>query len=353
MSNGSSESKQQPATARRLRDARRRGQVAKSTELSGALSLLCTLLSVIGIAPWASKRLADFSLAVDRSMEALTLAGVQAMVVEALWLMAVLSVIPLAIAAVVYTLTLWLQTGAVFSVELIKPQLERLNPVVGAKRLFSVRSLVQFALMIVKALIIATAAILVFAHVLGDSIRVIYADAGAALTVANAALLSLLLWCGGLFAMLGLLDLVFQRWQFLRELRMSHSEVRREQRDDQGHAEVKSQRKSFAKEPTPRDQLAYIHMASIVLYDSIGRAIALIYRPKQYKLPLCIVRGASELATEMRQLAQQNKVLCVNDSELVAALYPAAHTGMSIPAKHLDAVLAHLRNQSAAPSGED
>ncbi len=351
MSNDSSESKQQPATAKRLRDARRRGQVAKSTELSGALSLLCTLLSTIGIAPWAARRLADYSLAVDRSMEALTLAGVQAMVIEAMWLMAQLSAIPLVIAGVVYTLSLWLQTGAVFSLELIKPQLERLNPVSGAQRVFSLRSLMQFGLMLVKASIIATAALLVFAHVLGDAIRVIYADAGAALTVANVALLNLLLWCGGLFAMLGLLDLVFQRWQFLRELRMSHSEVRRERRDDQGDGEIKSQRKSLAKEPNPREQLEFIHMASIFLYDTEGRSIALIYRPKQYPLPLCILRGTAELGTEMHRLAQHHKVLCVNDSELVAALYPAAHTGTPIPAKHLDAVLAHLQHQSAAPLG--
>jgi flagellar biosynthesis protein FlhB len=347
MSKGSSETKKEKPTARRLREARRRGQVPKSVELSGALSLLCTLLCVISLAPWAAKHIADFGLAVDRSFEALTLETVQIMTLEGLWLMTKLSLIPMGVAALVYLVTLWLQTGPVLSLELVKPQLERINPVEGAKRLFSLRSLVQFVMMLIKSGIIAAAALLVCFNVLGDAIRVIYADAGAALTVANAALMQLLLWCGGLFVLLGLLDLLYQRWQYMQDMRMSSSEVRREQRDDQGSGELKSQRKSFAKDPVPRDQLAFMHLASLVVRDTDGRAVALVYRPKQHPVPLCLVRGNGDFGLELLSSAQLNKVPIVTDTALLAAIYPGAHTGAPILAKHLDTVLGHLPRSPA------
>jgi flagellar biosynthesis protein FlhB len=347
MAEDSSESKTEAPTPKRLRQARMRGQVAKSTELSGALSLLCTLLCVIGMAPWAARQIADFDLAVDRSFEALTLPIVQAMVMQAMFLMAQLSLIPLGVAALVYLASLWLQTGAIFSLDLVKPMLERLNPVAGLRRLFSVRSLVQFALMLVKGTVIATAAVLVCTHMLGDAVRVIYADAGAALTVANAALMNLLLWCGGLFVLLGLSDLAYQRWQFLSELRMSSSEVRREHREDQGDGKMKSQIRGFVQEPVPREQLAFIHMASLVVCSTDGRVVVLVYRPKQYPLPLFMVRGSAEFAAEILAVAQQHKILTVTDSPLAAALYPAAHTGMPMPSTHLDAVHSHIQSAAA------
>ena len=324
-----------------------RGQVAKSTELSGALSLLCTLLCVIGMAPWAAHRIAGLDSAVHRSLEALTLSSVQVMTMQAMLLMAQLSLIPLSVAALVYLVSLWLQTGAVFSLELVRPMLERLNPVAGLRRLLSTRSLVQFALMLVKGAVIATAAILVCVHMLGDAIRVVYADAGAALTVANTALMNLLLWCGGLFVLLGLSDLAYQRWQFMRELRMSSSEVRRELREEQGDGKFKSQRRGFAQEPVPREQLAFMHMASLVVGGTDGRVVVLVYRPKQYPLPLFMVRGCAEFGAEILALAQQHKVLTVTDSPLAAALYPAAHTGMPMPTTHLDAVLSHIQRAAA------
>jgi flagellar biosynthesis protein FlhB len=347
MTQDSGESRNEAPTPKRLREARRRGQVAKSTELSAALSLLCTLLCVIGVAPWAAHRIAGFMLAVHRSFEALTVPQVQTMVMQAMLLAAQLSLIPLGVAALVYSVSLWLQTGAVFSLEPVIPMLERLDPVAGLRRLFSARSLMQFALMAVKCSIIATAAFLACAHMLGDAVRVIYADAGAALTVANGGLMNVLLWCGGLFVLLGLSDLAYQRWQFMRELRMSSSEVRREHREDQGDGKIKSKRKGFAHEPVPREQLAFIHMASLVVSDGESRVVVLVYRPKQFPLPLYMVRGSAEFGAEILAMAAQHKVLTVTDLPLVSALFPAAHTGTPMASRHLDAVLSHIQCAAA------
>jgi flagellar biosynthesis protein FlhB len=347
MGQGSSESKPHAPTPKRLREARERAQVAKSTELAGAASLLCTLACVVVTAPWAAMRISEFQLLVNRSVESVSLFAVESAMRQSLMLMAQLSFIPLGVAAGVFVLALWLQTGTVFNLELVQPKLERLDPVEGVRRTFSLRSLVRLLTMVLKAVVVTAAATLICLHVLGDAVRVVYADAGAALAVANAALTGLLLWCGSAFVLLGGLDLVYQRWQFRHDLRMSHGEVRRERRDLEGDAKFKSHRKGFAKEALPREQLAFMHMASLVVRDARQRVVVLIYRPRQHPLPLCLVRGSADFGQEILALARQRKRPVVDDSPLLAAIFPAARPGASIPPHHLTAVLHHLAMAAA------
>jgi flagellar biosynthesis protein FlhB len=345
MSQTHGESKTHPPSARRLRDARRRGQVAKSTELSAGLSLVAGLLSTIAIAPWAAQQLAHFQLAVNRSVEALSLPAVQRLAMAALTLMAQLSLIPLLIAAAVFLFSTWLQTGSILSLQLVAPKLERLNPAAGLRRLCSIRSLAQLLAMLLKSSIIGAAVALVCHQLLGDVIRVIYADASAALSVANTALTQLLLWCGGLFILLGGIDLLYQRWQHQRDLRMSSSEQRREQRDNQstGIHQHASLRQDLAHALLPSEQLAHLPAATLLLHDDApGRVVALLYRPEISPDPICLLRGAGSLGAHMRSLAQQHRIPILSDAALIGRLYPSAQTGHPIPSAHRSAVLAHL-----------
>jgi flagellar biosynthesis protein FlhB len=338
----SSESKDHAPSSRRLRQAREEGRAPKSTELSSALSLLCTLLAIIGTTPWIMKKIANFSLAVDRSFENLNIDTVQNMTIESLWLMGQLSLIPLSIGMVVFIISTWLQTGGILSFELIEPKLEHLNPVEGFKRLFSIRSLVQLGFILIKTFIIGLAVFTISFNVLGDAIRVIYADANAALTIANVALMNFLLWCGGLFALLGLLDFVYQRWQYLQDLRMSTSEIKREHRDDSGDPHLRSQRKELADEPMAREQLDYIHMASLVLHDNQGRVLIFVYQHEHYQWPVCIFRAGEELAQKALTTATQNKKFTVQDDALMQELYPAVRMGARVSDRHLPGVFNYI-----------
>jgi flagellar biosynthesis protein FlhB len=342
MANDSSESKNNEATPKRLREAHKRGQVAKSTELSTALSLLCTLLCVVSMASWSARKIADFYLAVDRTFEALSLPAVQAMVLQALILMAQLSLIPLAVASSIYLFSLRMQTGHVFSLDLVAAKLERMDPIKGTLNLVSIRSLVRFSLMLLKACLIALAAFLIFTHILGDAIRVIYADAGAALNVANTALMRLLLWCGGIFVLLGCLDFAYQRWQHLVDMRMSASEVRREHKDDQGDGKLKSERKGFSHAETAAEQLKFVHLSSLVICSSDGQAVVILHRPQQLPAPVYVMRGSGNFGSEILALATRHKVPVINDSVLVKKIYPVCATGVPISTEHLKTVLAYL-----------
>ena len=347
MAGDSSEEKTEEPSAKKLRDARKKGQIPKSTDLSGALSLLVGVLSFIAIIPWGTTRLANLFLAIERTISSsLEPQAVKAVLIEGLMLSGLISVVPLAVCSVVFTASLWLQTGAVFSLDPSMPKLDNLNPASGLKKLFSMKTFVQFAQMLIKTGIVGTAVVLVFFQMVPDAIRVIHADVGGALVVAKSALMQMVIWCGLLFVMLGCIDLAFQRWQFTRDQRMSKSDVKREHKEDEGDAQIKSERKRSSQEPSFEDQLKYMRVASLVVKHSDGRVIALVYRPTVHALPIYVLRAKGQNAALTLESARSHKVTEVYDDPLAAALFPGLQMGSPITPALAGAVMAHLRRNA-------
>ena len=293
--------------------------------------------------PWSASQLAMLFLAVERTIGAAQPHAVKSVALEALKLMGMISAVPLVVTASVFTATLWLQTGAVFSLEPSLPKLDNLNPASGLKKLFSAKTLVQAVQMLFKTAIISVAVVLVMRQVVPDAIRVIHADVGAALVVARAALMHLLIWCGALFVILGAADLGFQRWQFLRDNRMSKSEVKRELKEDEGDAEVKQERKRCSQEPGFEDQLKYLRVASLVLRHSDGRLVVFAYRPAVHPTPIYVLRARSASAEQVLAASRQRQIAEVYDDDLLAALFAATQTGAPIAEASAPQLMAHLR----------
>jgi flagellar biosynthesis protein FlhB len=345
MANDSSEEKTEPPSAKKLREARKKGQVPKSTDLSGALSILAGLLTVIALVPWMGGQMAMLFLAVERTIVTVEPRAAMGVIIEGLKLVSLISLIPAAVTAVVFTASLWLQTGAVFSMDPSMPKLQNLNPVSGLKKLASAKTVVQFVQMVIKTAIIGAAVVLVLLQILPDAIRVIHADVGAALEVVKTALMHVFIWCGSFFVMLGVVDLLFQRWQFTKDQRMSKSEVKRELKEDEGDQFIKAERKRGGQEPGFDEQLKYMRVASIVYLHSDGRLVVLAYRPRVHEMPLYVLRGKGPSAAIALKAAEENKVLTRTDDVVVEALYPLAQTGVPIPRRWANTVKVALRRK--------
>jgi flagellar biosynthesis protein FlhB len=346
MADESSGSKTEKATPRRLQDSRRKGQVSKSEELASSLSFLAGIACVMVMLGFSSRELAHYFLAVERSFESLSTSTMHALVLESLFLLAKLSVLPLVAAALVHTAVLWMQVGPVFSFDPVQPKMERLNPAQGLKRLFSMRSVVTCGLMTIKSAVVAGAITIVCLKVLPDAIRVIHADLGAALEVADTALQHLLLWCGGAFVALGFADLAYQRWQFLKDQRMTIQEVRRELRDDEGDPLVKAARMGLSREGTATDHLGFMHIASLVIRDRDNKLMVYVYRPKQFTNPLFLLRSpGGALSQQVLALANTGGVKVVLDDGLVKTHFPVGSIGYQLAAHHAAPLLRHLGAQ--------
>lgn len=347
MAGDSSEEKTEEPSAKKLRDARKKGQIPKSTDLSGALSLLAGLLSFIAIIPWSTTQVANLFLAIERTISSsLEPQAVKAVLLEGLKLSGLISLVPLVVCSVVFTASLWLQTGAVFSLDPSMPKIENLNPASGLKKLFSMKTLVQFVQMLLKTAIIGTAVGLVLFQIVPDAIRVIHADVGGALVVARSALMQMLIWCGLLFVVLGCIDLGFQRWQFTRDQRMSKSDVKREHKEDEGDAQIKGERKRSSQEPDFEEQLKYMRIASLVVKHSDGRVVVLVYRPTVHAQPIYVMRAKGQNANLTLEASRARKVAEIFDDPLAAALFPGMQTGLPISLSLSGAVIAHLRRSA-------
>ena len=343
MSGDSSGDKTEQPSEKRLRDARRKGEVAKSVELAGSLSFLATMVCVLSLLEYSARKLADLSLAVDRFFETLTKPALIAMVLESLNLLATLSLLPALVAAVIFTASLWMQVGAVFSLDPLKPKFENLNPAQGLKKLFSMKSLVTFMLMLIKSAIVAGAVVLVCRQILPDAIRVIHGDISAALAVARTAVLHLVLWCGAAFVFLGAADLGYQRWQFIKDKRMSMQEVKREHKEDEGDPQLKAERKRLSGEGSSSEPMQYMHLASLIVKNENDRLLVFIYRPKQFKQPLYLLRSpGAAVSTEALAAAAKHRVKVVIDGQLLERLFPTFATGAMIPEAHTADILRHL-----------
>ncbi len=343
MAGDSSGEKTERPSPKRLREARKKGEAGKSAELAGAMSFLACIAVVLAMLHVSSRKLADLSLAVDRSFESLSKPTLLNLVMESMWLMASLSLLPVLVAGVVYTATMWLQVGTIFSLEPVKPKLDNINPVQGMQKIFSMKSVVNFALMFVKLLVVGVAVFLVCRQILPDAIRVIHADLGAALAVARTALLHLVLWCGGAFVALGAADFGYQKWQFLKDKKMSIQEVRREHKEDEGDPHIKAERRRMAHEAGPLEQLQYMHLASLVIKDLDDRLLVFIYRPKQFKMPLFLMRspGGHASATVL-EAARRHEVKVVLDPEVLDKLFVMGQTGAVLAAEHAGPVMRYL-----------
>jgi type III secretion protein U len=332
------EKTEQP-TAKKLLDARKKGQVPKSTDLSGSLALLAGFMALLALLPWAGQRTAQLFLAIERSIPRADTAVMKALVFEALQLAGLISLGPLAATAIVFTLSMWLQTGAVVSLDPVKPKLEHLDPVKGLKKMFAMKNLVQLLQMLIKTVVIAVAVYLVCTRLMPDAIRVILADTPAALAVAHSGVMRLLLWCGGLFVVLGVADFAFQRWQFTRENRMSVYEVKREHRESEGDAHLKAERKRAAQEPLLEDALKYLPMASLMVRHTDGRLVVLIHRPDLHERPLYLLRARAQSAELVTARAAERELPVHVDEVLLEQLYPGAQLGVPIQPEYSDQVL--------------
>jgi type III secretion protein U len=337
--------KTEKPTPKKLEDARKRGEVPKSQDLSESLSMLAGMLVTMALVPWFARQVAGLFLAVERAFEALDPSVLKALLLEGLGLAALASLVPLLAAAAVSLFSLWLQTGTVLSLDPVMPKMERIDPAAGFKRIFSMRTVVQLAQMLLKTALVGAAVVLVFRQSVPDAIRVLHADAGAALAVAHGVLMHLMLWCGGLFVVMGAADLGYQRWQFLRDQRMSLQEVRREHREDNGDPHIKSARAQSAQESPWEELMGYLPYASLLVQHHDGRLVAVMYRARMNPAPLVLLRARGAQSHDVLLAAQRHKIRLLADDGLLEALYPGAAPGAPVTEPHAASIIAFLRNR--------
>jgi type III secretion protein U len=327
-----SEQKTEKPTPRRLRQARERGEVVRSNDVTSAL-VLVVLASAFAIgAGFFWRHLQALSVLPLRALERGDFEANLPWLLQQLAREFAYLVLPLiALMFCAGAAGAYWQVGGLLSFEPIKPQIARLNPAQGLKRLFSARSLIEFAKMLLKLIVIGALIYFVVRGAFSGALKYPYLAPREIAALSGSLLIHLLVYAGLLYLMLSTIDYSHQYYEFMKKQRMSKQELRREYKETEGDPHIRSSRRFLARELAFEDVRALTRSASVVV-DDANLAVALHYDANSGSLPSVLVKGSAAMADKIRQAAQEAGILIHRDGALARRLHENTAQGGYISA---------------------
>lgn len=335
----SSEEKSQPATDKKLRDARQKGQVAKSQDLvSGMVILFCTLCISILLPQAQAQVTALLDMVALIYIEPFHSVWPRVLdTAEQLVLTLTLPVVAVTVAVVVLTNIITMR-GVVFSVEPIKPEFKRINPAEGFKRIFSMRSFVEFLKGLVKLVLLALAFYVVGRHALQALMESSRCGAGCIESTFFLVLKPLMFTVLGAFLLVGGVDVLMQRWLFGRDMKMTRSEQKRERKDVDGDPLIKNERQRQRREMQALATKLGLARASLMIGTTDSWVIGVRYVRGETPVPVVVCRAEPEEAGAMLVQAATLGIAHAMDPALASEIARRSVPGDPVPDTTFQAV---------------
>jgi flagellar biosynthetic protein FlhB len=333
--------KTEPATPRRREEARKKGQVAKSQELNIALILLgmSGLLAMSG--KWALGQMTAFTKQVLGGGLAgveFSLGGLQALQSQAVLCILTVAGPVMALALILGVFGQLLQVGFNVTFEPLKPQLARMNPMEGAKRIFSKRALVELLKACLKIGIVAYVAYAAARGDLGRLPALLWMEPVEAMAFTSGLLGKIGLWVGSSLLTVTALDYLYQRWEYEESIKMSIQDIKEEFKQTEGDPQVKAAIRARQRQLAQSRMMQAVPTANVVITNPTHVAVALKYDAASMAAPIVVAKGAGYVAARIREIASENRVPIVENPPLARTLYDAVQVGREIPADLYQAV---------------
>lgn len=330
MSGGSSEEKNLPPSEKKLREARRKGQIAKAPDLVTAATTVALLGYVFGAADWMAGRMRSAMLAAadlavlpfDDACRLLlpTLGGIVVQTAGPALGVTVLAVVVSSVAA---------NGGFLLTLEPLMPKLSHLDPIKGIGKLFALKSLVELLKSVVKAGLLGAVALKLALMAAGTLVQVPFCGPGCIGLTAAAILRPLVMAASGLYLVSGGLDMLLQRWLFMRDMKMSVTEQKRERKDQDGDPHVRGAQRNVRREASTGERLG-LARATVVI-GGTGNALGLRYVRGETGFPTVVCRARGEEAATLMVTEARRAALPVYwDNGLADAMAAVLRAGMRI-----------------------
>ncbi len=332
--------KTEKATPRRKQDARKKGQVAKSSDLSPAFTLTAVFLAFLLTGSW----MLDTFLRILRE-SFLTYAtwqvneeNLRVMTMQLTYEAAKIVAPVLGVALIVSLAVNYLQVGFLFTVEPLQMKLEKLNPLEGAKRIFSLRSLVELLKSILKIATGLIVAYVILSKAKDELPRLSMESIGAVLGFTSSQVSKLGLYIGLALIVLAALDYGYQRFEYEKSLRMSKQDIKDEYKKTEGDPMIKSKIKERQRQMAMRRMMQELPKADVVITNPTHFAVAIRYEAKTMSAPTVIAKGQDYLALKIREIAKRHRIVIMENKPLARALYNQVEIGEQIPEELFKAV---------------
>jgi len=327
-------------TGRRLDDARQKGDVVKSPELSSFVMLASGTLALAGFAGMAARNFTrHFEVFLERPNEIPVDPGGMMRLFHQVGYDFLLLIAPSMGLFVIAGLSGNLvQHGLLFSVERIKPTLSKLSLIAGFKRLFGLDGLINLVKGIAKITLLGAAGV---AAVWPERARLATAlDLGPAgiAALSLAAVIKALIAMLVVYALIAAADYFYQRQRFMARHRMSRQELRDEMKQSDGDPQVKARIRQVRLDRARTRMIAAVPDATVVITNPTHYAVALKYESGKMGAPVCVAKGVDHMAQNIRKVAKEHGVPIVENPPLARALYAAVELDQEVPAEHYKAV---------------
>jgi type III secretion protein U len=337
--------KSEKATPKKLRDARKKGQVAKSQDFSSAFTFVVSIAATLATSGYIFDQLASYLIATFKSIGESENLQQKAISVlnEALNVIFKTSVPIALLTTCVGVLSSFLIVGPLFALEALKPDIKKLNPISNLKNLFKFKTLFE----LLKSILKITGAIILIYSVVWDSIPEIISSA--ALTVYGSAMLfeafliKVIIRVGIFFLIVAVADLIYQKKNFAKEMKMEKFEVKQEYKDTEGDPHIKSKRRQTAQEIAYQEGPASVKRAKAVITNPVHLAVALSYNPEAEKAPRILVMGKGSMAEQIIKLAVEYNVPVMRNVALAHTLFEKGELYRYIPEETYEAVAEILK----------
>ena len=332
MSETSEERTEEP-TSRRLQKAREEGQVARSTELPAAAVTIASLAMIYITGEFLISKISEAFVSgfqFDRKLVHST--NLLPAIFAHELLECFILVTPLLLLTVAVAIASSGATGGfLFEMGAVRPKATKLDPINGLKRMFGVKAAVELTKAILKFTLVAGAV----AWVLYDNIGTLNLigkmafEPGMAVAGALLAKSALIMACA--LAVIALIDVPFQRWQFMKQMRMTKQEVKDEMKDIEGRPEVKAQIRRRQREMAAGRMIDQVKNADVVITNPEHFAVALSYDPNGDSAPILLAKGADAIAARIREEAVKHGIEIFQAAPLARALYFTTEVDHPVP----------------------
>jgi flagellar biosynthetic protein FlhB len=338
--------KTEPATQKKLDDARKEGKVAKSKELTSAFMLIAlfliikvfvsyigeTLVSVFG---FVYNRMADFANPAEIGFTSHSVA----VFINEMLLQMLKSVWPFFLFGVLIALVIGIvQVGWKISTKPLEPKLSKFNPISGFKRIFSKESLFNLVMAIIKVALIGLVA---FFSIRGkaEELFILYEiSLNQAIALVGNIIINTGLRISVLYLLVGVIDFAYQKHKFSEDMKMTKQEVKDEYKNTEGDPQVKGQQRRKMQEASQRRMMQDVPKADVVITNPTHLAVALRYDANVGRAPVVVAKGEDYLAQKIKEVARENHVEIVENKPLARMLYHNVDIGAEIPPELYQAV---------------
>ena len=338
--------KTEEPTAKKLDDARKEGQVAKSQEIATAFTLLSLFLILRFLYPFIGtnftaifERVYNNIPNVARTYDGrIPIQYITSILTNAILTMGLICAPFFAVGFLISFLSDLVQVGLKPTSKPLQPKLSKLNPISGMKKIFSARKLFELGKSLLKLLVMGVV-IYTFFNGRTESLFLLYdMPLGQAIGLMGDLIISLGLRIAAAYMVIAFIDLIYQRRKFRKDMMMTKKEVKDEYKNSEGDPAVKSAQRRRMMQASQRRMMQELPQADVVITNPTHYAVAIKYDAQEAEAPIVIAKGADYLAQKIKETAKENDVEIVENKPLARMLYANVEIGEMVPPELYKAV---------------